>query len=449
MRNMKQSEILRPAPRAAEFFEELFQDFAAQNPLVRNLEARFLETAGVRIQNLADHWILPEDPELRAKLPEWGLTETTLPEGDKVWKCLGARLPDLRFKAKRTTPCLALIVENAEDFAVSNQLDLHACHGDAESAYQCAHLALDNGELMPIVRNGCNGYAPGTLSEEEREALAVVRERFANRRRSGEESAVIAQTIQLVEEAIALIGRDRAADEFFLAERNYYLKRNAAARWQLEQQNRIGIGWANHDHHTYRSSRASFRALIRLFNLMGFYARERFYAGDEAGWGAQVMEHPVSRVVIFADVDVAPEELEVDFANTDLPERNTLGTIGLWCALHTSSVAEAGMHHLECEYDFERAVALLNANGRPVMPPFTDLPLLKQAFTVAESWKVAPERAKTLVERGFLTPEQAQKFLAQGAAGSHLEILQRWEGFKGFNKTGVSAIIRDTDARRG
>ena len=31
---------------------------------------------------------------------------------------------------------------------------------------------------------------------------------------------------------------------------------------------------------------------------------------------------------------------------------------------------------------------------------------------------------------------------------SGLEVLQRWEGFKGFNKTGVSAIIQETDARR-
>jgi len=445
---METQEVWLRAPQSAEFFERLFHEFATQNPLIERLEARFLDVAGVRMQSLVDHWILPEDPELRAQLPKLGFVEVTLPEGDKVWQHPGVRLPHLRFKQKRVTPCLALLVENASDFSTAHNLNLDACHGDEGSTYQCAHLTLESGELMPIVRNGYSGYAPGTLSNEEREALIVVRERLANRNRSGEESLVIAQTHQLIEEAIALVGRDRTADEFFLAERNYYLTRNSAARWQLAQQSSLGISWANQDHHTYRSSRASFRSLISLFNTMGFIARERFYAGIEAGWGAQVMEHPISRVVIFADVDIAPEELDIDFANTYLPEREDLGTIGLWCALHTSSIAEAGMHHLECEYDFERANALLNATGHPVMPPFTDLPMLKQAFTVAETWKVAPERAQMLVMNGAITPEQAQKFILQGAAGSHLEILQRWEGFKGFNKTGVSAIIRDTDARK-
>jgi hypothetical protein len=236
-------------------------------------------------------------------------------------------------------------------------------------------------------------------------------------------------------------------DEFFRAERNYYMARNEAAQWQYEQQQRLGFGWANHDHHTYRCSRASFRALMGLWRSLGFEFRERFYAGAEAGWGAQVLEHPVSKVVLFADVDIAPEELNVDFASDDLAPRSSLGTIGLWCALHGDSLASAGLHHLEAEFDYERTVANLQAAGIGVMAPFTDLPMLKQAFTEPELWCVSPDRAEALVVQGAITHEQAERFITQGAAGSHLEILQRWDGFKGFNKTGVSAIIRDTDAR--
>ncbi len=226
------------------------------------------------------------------------------------------------------------------------------------------------------------------------------------------------------------------------------MSRNAAAYWQYqEQQKKLGIGWANHDHHTYRSSRDRFRALMQLFLTLGFEMRERFYAGAEAGWGAQILEHPVSRVVIFADVDMSPEELDIDFANQDLPPRKELGTIGLWCELHGSSIAQAGMHHLEAEFDYKQVQANLENAGFSVMPPFTDLPMLKQAFTQPELWPVAPERLQKLLAAGSITPEQAAKFQTQGAAGSHLEILQRWEGFKGFNKTGVSDIIRATDAR--
>jgi hypothetical protein len=86
--------------------------------------------------------------------------------------------------------------------------------------------------------------------------------------------------------------------------------------------------------------------------------------------------------------------------------------------------------------------------GYPVMAPFTDLPYLWQAFTKGELWPVPTERLAPLVAAGHITAEQSEKFATEGALGSHLEILQRWEGFKGFNKTAVSSIIRDTDARR-
>ncbi len=84
------------------------------------------------------------------------------------------------------------------------------------------------------------------------------------------------------------IGTDWACDLFFAAEREYWQSRNRAARVQYERQNRLGLGWANHDHHTYRSSRAAFPQLIATLEQMGFQCRERFYAGREAGWGAQV-----------------------------------------------------------------------------------------------------------------------------------------------------------------
>jgi hypothetical protein len=48
---------------------------------------------------------------------------------------------------------------------------------------------------------------------------------------------------------------------------------------------------------------------------------------------------------------------------------------------------------------------------------------------------------------GFVTNEQAEKFAKDGALGSHLEILERNQGYKGFNRTGISQIIRRTDPR--
>jgi hypothetical protein len=48
-----------------------------------------------------------------------------------------------------------------------------------------------------------------------------------------------------------------------------------------------------------------------------------------------------------------------------------------------------------------------------------------------------------------ITAEQADKFRREGALGSHLEVLERHDGFKGFNQTGISDIISRTDPRRG
>ncbi len=431
-------------PEAAAYFSSLLSAFCAKNPPVARLAMRLEQEGGVDLHALVDHWILPVSPGLEEKLLALGLEKTVTPEGDEVFAHPGARLPRVRIKDK-PAPILALGVENIAEFCEKQNLPLSALHGPDDSAYQCGHVSLPHGELMPIARRGYTGFAPSHPAPEN---LDAVRQSFTTRPRAGDELAVIAEAKKRVESAAHTLGLGRATDEFFAAERDYYLTRNAAARWQLSRQVDLGIGWANHDHHTYRSSRAAFKALIQLFVSMGFVCRERFYAGAEAGWGAQVLEHPKSRVVIFADVDIAPEELDLDFSESQLTERNTLGTIGLWCGLHGSSIAEAGMHHIECEFLCQKVKSDAIAAGFPVMNPFTELPMLWQAFTQGEIWQVSEEKIKNLVSAGLITREQSEKFQQNGALGSHLEILQRWEGFKGFNKTAVSNIIRDTDARR-
>jgi len=235
---------------------------------------------------------------------------------------------------------------------------------------------------------------------------------------------------------------------FFTAEREYWQGRNHAGAVQYERQNRLGLGWANHDHHTYRSSRSAFPQLIATLELMGFQCRERFYAGREAGWGAQVIEQPQARVVIFADVDLSPEEVADDFAHQALPARDHLGTVGLWCELHGEAFFQAGMHHLEAQFDFDAARDQLAAVGVETMAPFTYFPHLKQAFTKGETWQIDPRRCEHLLCQGLITPEQCDRFRHEGALGSHLEILERNDGYKGFNQTGISEIITRTDPRR-
>src|SRR5205823_7061324 len=129
--------------------------------------------------------------------------------------------------------------------------------------------------------------------------------------------------------------------------------RNLAAQVQKRRQDRLGLGWGNHDHHTFRCSRAHFADLMEFFDRLGFHRRERYYAGAEAGWGAQISEQPVAGIVTFADVDLMPEETQIDFSTQKLPSATRLGTVGLWVGLHGESFLEGGMHHLEARFDIE------------------------------------------------------------------------------------------------
>lgn len=275
-------------------------------------------------------------------------------------------------------------------------------------------------------------------------------EKWMTRSRSqSDEEHAIHEAFELAQQLIEQVGQHRAAWTVLEGERRYWQARNSAGQIQKSRQDRLGMGWANHDHHTFRSSRRYFNHLVHLFEILGFHCRERFYAGKEAGWGAQVMENPVCRLVLFLDVDLAPDEIVRDFAHEPLPELDELGTIGLWCSLHGDSILKAGMHHLEAQFMFDELTHDLARTGIKMMNPFSSFPYLKQAFTVGETWAVELARVQRLIQRGQLTPEQGERFLSHGALGSHLENLQRREGYKGFNQQNVSIIIKKTDPRLG
>ena len=247
---------------------------------------------------------------------------------------------------------------------------------------------------------------------------------------------------------ISLVGRDLAAYLIFKAEREHWAFRNRAGRIQKGRQDSLGLGWSNHDHHTFRCSRQHMPDLIAILEKLGFLCREQFYAGKEAGWGAQVLENPVLQIAVFTDLDLTPKETEIDFAREPLPMRKKLGTVGLWVGLHGESFFQAGLHHVAGRFNFERLRDDLAKEGIDSMEPFSMFDFLKQAFMVGEAWPVIPERAKRLLDEGSINQKQYKRFLKEGARGSHLEDLQRSEGFKGFNQKSVSAVIRATDPRR-
>lgn len=106
------------------------------------------------------------------------------------------------------------------------------------------------------------------------------------------------------------------------------------------------------------------------------------------------------------------------------------------------------MHHLALKVALKRQEQDLHEHGIPVMAPFSDFMFLKQAFTQGENWKVHDHYAKHLLENRWISQEQYTAFVNTGAIGSHLENIERAQGFKGFNQDSVSIIINKTDPRR-
>ncbi len=93
-----------------------------------------------------------------------------------------------------------------------------------------------------------------------------------------------------------------------------------------------------------------------------------------------------------------------------LPDLPRPGTVGLWVALHGESILEAGMHHLEAQFDFDALRDGLKAEaGIETMPPFSNFPFLRQAFTAGERWPVAKHRADRALAQGWITAAAARE----------------------------------------
>lgn len=414
------------------------------------LAERMRGESGTKFRDWVDFIEMPIDEALAGRLRESGYVQGSEEGAPVVWRHPGAILPPI-LGATGPTVRVGIKVERVSDFAAAHVIpNDHVIQGEPWSRLRRVPAFYgDNVELWAVERRGYNGFKVDEANAARSVLTLRHYESLRRRQRAFEdETSGFARANALVDAAIADLGQGVACDLFFAAEREYWGRRNRAAQVQHGRQQRLGLGWANHDHHTFRSSRWCFRRLVALLEKLGFHCRERFYAGEEAGWGAQVLEHSVCGITVFADVDLSPDEVSGNFAHDALADRDELGTVGIWCGLHGESILQAGMHHLECQFDFEALRDQLGAAGVGTMSPFTNFPYLRQAFTEGERWRVDHARVDRLAERGVITASQAHGFKLEGAVGSHLENLERNDGYKGFNQTGVSDIISRTDPRR-
>ncbi len=437
-----------PQPAAFSFIVQILDDFLAACSEAAAFAARLRRETGTRIVDWIDHVRLNRLDARVLQLDKVGYRPLRSQDDGFVFENNSGLFPPILVWSGAAE--IAIRVESAEDFLAAHQLQREVSGGPFDGLRLCRIYSGQDCAMTIIERRGTRDFAPEPAGAERRIESLAYWEKFQTRPRNFEnDEEAFAATNQLLDQAIRDLGRDATCSLWFAAEREYWMQKNRAARTQKARQDRLGLGWANQDHHTYRSSRKNFKSLVAVWEKLGFQCRERFYAGREAGWGAQVMEQPAAGIVTFNDVDLTPDELMGDFSHEGLQETAALGTVGLWCGLHGDSFLQAGMHHLAAMFDFDAlADQLASEAGIKTMQPFTAFPYLRQAFTEGERWAVPSERIEHLRRQGRITSRQAEQFLAHGALGSHLENLERNDGFKGFNQEGVNAIIAATDPRK-
>lgn len=449
---MDQSAFLwQRQPEAEAYLLEKLAAYAAESEQLAQLAEELREKSSTRLFDWLDHIGLVATAEEEAELLRLGFEEV---ERNGTWALFdhpGAQLPRvvLHHPDKHSHHGVALRVDSIAEFLATRGISC-PIEGTPFGPYrQCCWSAEAGVGLWVAERRGQRSIVPPECSDHYQADYLKAQELWCTRPRNwvNQEASAFDETLKRAREMVSLVGADTAACIAMECERTYWQKRNRAAQVQRSRQDRLGLGWGNHDHHTFRSSRRYFSRLIEIFEVFGFSCRERFYAGKEAGWGAQVMENRNAGIVLFCDLDLSPEEVQIDFAHEELEELDHLGTIGLWCALHGESILEAGMHHLEGQFLFDELGMALQAEGITMMEPFSNFDHLKQAFTEGEMWPVQEVRLDALLERNLITEEEAEQFRSQGAVGSHLENLQRRDGFKGFNQQNVSYIIEKTDPR--
>src|SRR5262249_44761175 len=179
---------------------------------------------------------------------------------------------------------VAIKVDSVAAFSRAHDLGLDIV-GYPMGPYRIGRVSGARTTLAAIERRGYLGFEPfpGELARDgrmkphaARDAMAARDLWEARRRRFDEDAEGFAATEATLERVIELAGSiDLACHLVFEVERAYWQSRNAAARVQKARQDRLGLGWANHEHHTFRCSRRFFPPRIGLFTPLGVPPRGR------------------------------------------------------------------------------------------------------------------------------------------------------------------------------
>ena len=427
-------------PQAETFLQGWLADALARVPeAARYAEALKIGT-GVRLRDIIDHLTGDDALVAAAKTAGWRAEAGAHENRDGFFPGIIRSTGETR---------IGFRVESVDRFLAATGISADVA-GPAFGPLRMATVFRGDGiAFVAVERNGATGYTIEPVSEASIRATRLHLQVFRTRRRRFDtvEQGLV-HTEALVDAAVASIGQHRACDIWLRAERDYWMTRCPAGARQKARQDAHGIGWSNIDHHTYDGSRQHFAGTVHILEKLGYELREMLYAGALAGWGSQILEQPALRSTIFADVDLAPHEIAIDFAHDVLPPLDKHRRAGIISVMHGESILEGGLNHVAGMYDNVAMRAVQAQGGQAMMAPFSDFTFLYQELTEGDWAAVEPSRLDVLEAGGHLTPAEAEDFRLNGAIAAHLENLERNDGFKGFNMPGIDGVLRTIDPRR-
>jgi hypothetical protein len=433
--------------KAEMFIQKQIDFFLSNNPISNYIANKMTVETSTRFFDWVDHLRLPEYSISHEKINQLGFNETKTESHEEVivYSNPQSVLPPVLYGG--VGHGLAVKVDNLDLFYKVFDLK-NEMTKESNAPLRISTIKEHNGyKFVAVERKGYNGFTIKETSDNER-YLDAFKEFQKRPREYQDEETGFRELETLLTRHLKHLGEGRVTDAFFRAEREFWMSKNKTGQAQKMRQDKLGLGWSNIDHHAFRSSRRNFHHLMHILESLGFDKREAYYAGEQAGWGAQILEHPDTSTVIFADLDLGYDEKDIDFSSTKMDNNEQLGTVGLWVALHGDSVLQAGLHHIAVRFDFNKIQSDLQALGHGFRKPFSNFEFLKQAFNDGEMWSVVKNRIYELERSGKIEKEDYDRFLNNGALGSHLESIERRQGFKGFNQNSVSVIIKETDPRK-
>ena len=311
----------RPRPWSTEWSPSALEG----NAFAARLAERMRDETSTRFVDWVDHLVVADPPGLARRLHALGYARQAEPYavGAPVYAHPGGVFPRIAVADRATAPrCreVAIKVESVAAFSRAHDLGLEIV-GYPLGPYRVGRVAGERTSLAVVERRGYLGFEPfpGELAREgrmqphaARDALAA-RELWQGRRRRFDDDA---EGFDATEATARTASSSWPARPTWPATSSSRSSATTGSRGtgprRSRRRGRTGSAWAGRTTTTTRSAAraGSSRASSACSRRSASRSASGSTPGEHAGWGAQILEHPTTGIVIFADLDLAPDEAD-------------------------------------------------------------------------------------------------------------------------------------------